>query len=102
LFESVNRDDNPIVSLPHSGILVSEIAAQYVEVQTKAPIQLSLPVADQSCRADDQDPLSLVATGELANDHPGFDGLAQTDLVGNEEAATWPSDDVVSQQDLMR
>ena len=48
--------------------------------------ELARPFGAQHGRADDEEPLEVEATAQLGPDESGFDGLAQSDFVGDEDA----------------
>ncbi len=55
------------------------------QLHTEAFAHLKLPLLDQSGRADDQGVADPVAQDELLQDEPGLDGLAQADVVSDEQ-----------------
>ena len=85
LLQGVDGADDPRVPLPGRGAVVAEVAAEHVEGEAKATVQLAAPVLQQPCRRDDQDPGCLAAGDQLSDEHAGLDGLAQPDLVRNQQ-----------------
>ena len=62
-----------------------KVAVVQGEGQTKALLQLLLPLDGDGGGRDDKDPLDALAEQELLEDEPGLDGLAQAHVVGDEE-----------------
>ncbi len=58
-------------------------AVQDGEVQAELVAHLLLPLDRQRRRADDEHPAGAVAQQHLVDDQAGFDGLAETDVVGD-------------------
>ena len=101
LLEGVDGADDARVALPGRGAVVAEIAAEHVEGQAKALGQLVAPVLEQPGGRHDQDPGRLSARDQLADEHARLDGLAQPDLVRDEQPPRRPVDQVMDQQDLV-
>ena len=101
LLEGVDGADDARVPLPGRGTVVAEIAAEHVEGQAKAAGQLVAPVLEQPGRRHDQDPGRFAARDQLADEHPRLDGLAQPDLVREEQPPRPPVDQIMDQQDLV-
>jgi hypothetical protein len=53
--------------------------------EAEAAHHLALPLEADGGRADDQDKTSLLAEDQLLEDEAGLDGLAEADVVGDEE-----------------
>ena len=79
-----------------------KIAAEDFESGPKLVLQFFLPLGRQTGRGDDERPLRLAALVERLPDHPRFDGLAQANLVGQEESAPRAGDNPVCGKKLVR
>ena len=62
-----------------------EVAVEHREGEAEARLQLVLPLQDDRRRARDDDAADLLAQEQLADDQPRLDGLAEADVVGDEE-----------------
>ena len=65
---------------PRHVVLVEDL-----EGQAEAALQFVLPLEEHRRRAGDDDFADLLAEEQLAGDQPGLDGLAQADVVGDEQ-----------------
>jgi hypothetical protein len=84
--ERVDAGDDEVLRFPHIAPPIGEVAAQDPELlQSKPVVQLLPPVLRQAGWADDQHSLGLAPGDRLANDHPRFDGLSQSDFIGHED-----------------
>jgi hypothetical protein len=62
------------------------VAVEDDEGEAEALLHLLLPLAHDRGRAGDDDPAHALAQEHLAEDEAGLDGLAEADVVGDEEA----------------
>ena len=72
------------------------------KLRLKDLVQFAVPVVDQPGRHDHQGALQFAPAGQFAQDQRRLDGLAQADLIGDQEAAGRRGGDAVRQHDLMR
>ena len=77
-------------------------AAEDLEVEVEDLVQFPVPVVDEAGRNDHQRALQLAPARQFAQDERGLDGLAEPDLVGDQEASRRRGGDAVRQHDLMR
>ena len=70
-----------------AGIAAQQRVMRGGTVDTELRGHLVVPLADKRGRRQDQDPLSHAAQDVFLQHHPRFDGLAKTDLVGEQNAA---------------
>jgi hypothetical protein len=61
-------------------------AVEDLELEAELGGQFGLPLLDDRRRADDQDARGAAAGIEFAQDEAGFDGLAEADIVGDQQA----------------
>jgi len=85
----VDAGDDPLEDLP--GALTPGEAAQGgavgdLEGQVEEPAKRLLPIGLEVGRGEDEHAAGGAAKQELLNDEPGLDRLAETDVVGDEEA----------------
>ena len=60
-------------------------AVKDLELEAELRGEFRLPLLDDGRRADDQYPGGAAAGVEFAQDEAGFDGLAETNVVGNQQ-----------------
>ena len=65
--------------------LADSFAVDDAELQAELVAHLFLPLHLQRGRADDQHRANPVAQDHFLNDQAGFDGLAEADVVGNQQ-----------------
>ena len=65
--------------------LAHQLAVHDAELQAELVAHLVAPLDLQGRRADDQDAARPVAQDQLLDDQPRLDGLAQADVVGNQQ-----------------
>lgn len=74
---------NPIAPLsPHGGDV---LLVQDLEYHPKARFELVLPLEEHRRRTRDNDVLHLLSKQQFASDEAGFDGLAEANVVGDEQ-----------------
>ena len=72
------------------------------EAQVKAPQHFHQPLMGQRLRHDDQDPLGEAREQLIMQDHPGLNGLAEADLIGQQHPGGKPPGHFARDIDLMR
>jgi hypothetical protein len=65
--------------------LLDVLGVDHAEIKAELFQHLDAPLFLQRCRADDQDGAGTVPQQHLLDDQPRLDGLAQADVVGDEQ-----------------
>ena len=74
-----------------------------VELLEELRLELGLPLFHERRGSEDQDAVRHAAHAQLLHDDPGFDGLAETDLVGEDRpSAHGPAQYAQGDVDLVR
>ena len=91
-FQPVDRRDEPRVRLDRvdvaptgSGDLPLIGRVENAKLDTESFTHLDLPFLDQASWTDDECVADAVAEDELLKDEPGFDGLAEPDIVSDQQ-----------------
>jgi hypothetical protein len=100
--EAVDGGDGQGPVAPDARVDRQEVAAEDLERRAELVLQLFLPLRGEAGGGDDEGAFGLAALGERLPDHAGLDGFAESDLVGQEEAAPRAGDDAVGGEDLVR
>ena len=69
--------------------------------ESKAALELVLPLEDDGRRTGDDDPTDLLAQEELAEDQARFDRLADADVVRDEEVDPWQKERFAQRLELI-
>ena len=93
LAQVVIGGDDPAERAPRVGVhpqaaaqALGRRAVHDVEPERELLPEFFLPLPAQRGRGQDQDPSNTAPQEQLGEDQPGFDGLAQTDVVGQQQA----------------
>ena len=81
--------------------LVDALAIDNIEGQTELALQLVLPLHRHRGRGGNDDEVDAPAQQQLARDQPGFDRLAETDVVGDQEVDPRKSQGLAQRQQLV-
>lgn len=65
--------------------LFDVVGVHHAEVEAELLQHLEAPLLLKRCGAHDQDGARTISKQQLLNDQTGFDGLAETDIVGDEQ-----------------
>lgn len=91
-FHEVDRGNNSRLDAPgisagfqRAARFGDALAVEDTKFKPKLCRELGLPLFSDGSWADDEDSSSSTASVQLAQDQPCFDGLAETDVVGNEQ-----------------
>jgi hypothetical protein len=106
--EELVRDDEAIVGLPHRHAeaallpaLGDELTRHHLEVQAEAAAHLVAPLEADRCGTADQDEVRLLPQDELLHHEARFDGLSETDVVGDEEVRSRELEGLHQRRELM-
>ena len=103
-FQGVNAGDDPVVFRESIGLAIRDVAfaAKDLELQVEDLVELPVPVVDQTRGDNDEGALQLTSAGELAQNQSRLDGLAQTDLIRDQEAPRRGGGHAMSEDNLVR
>ena len=76
--------------------------AEDLEIEIEDLVQFPVPVVDQPGRDDHQGPIQFAPAGQFPQNQRRLDGLAQADLISDQEASGRGRGDTMRQHDLMR
>src|SRR5689334_19787156 len=65
------------------------VLVEYLECQPEPCLKLLFPLEQHGRWATDHDLFNLLAQQELARNQPGFDRLAQSDIIRDEKIDAW-------------
>jgi hypothetical protein len=90
--DEIHGSDNARLGRPRVGAGFEPVAGfgdtfavEDLELEAELGGQFGLPLLENGRRADNQDPGGATAGVEFAQNEAGFDGLAESDIVGNQQ-----------------
>jgi hypothetical protein len=84
--QSINTDNDPITLRTDEGVVVFCIApADNVKWQAEQQLQFVLPIADKTCRRDDQNAFQQAARQHLTDVEARHNGFAGTGVIGQQK-----------------
>ena len=79
-----------------------ELRGHHLEAQAEAPLHLALPLEAHRRRADDEDEARLLSQEQLLEHEPRLDGLAEPDVVRDEEVRARELERLHERRELVR